>query len=72
MLVTDQMRVTRNEVTGMYSDLSGMLAYERISEFHRAADRDRMAREARVARRSRRAGGSQRLVVVRQPKGATA
>jgi hypothetical protein len=56
----------------MYSDLSGMLAYERISEFHRAADRDRMAREARVARKSRRAGGSQRLVVVRQPKGATA
>ena len=59
----------------MYSDLSGMLAYERISEFHRAADRDRMAREARearVARKSRRAGGSQRLVVVRQPKGAAA
>jgi hypothetical protein len=72
MLVTDQMRVTtRNEVTGMYSDLSGMLAYERISEFHRAADRDRMVREARLARRSRRAG-PQRLVVVRQPKGAAA
>jgi hypothetical protein len=55
----------------MYSDLSAMLAYERISEFHRAADRDRIAREARAARRSRRAGGS-RLPVVRQPKGATA
>jgi hypothetical protein len=55
----------------MYRDLSGMLADERISEFHRAADRDRMVREARLARRSRRAG-SQRLVVVRQPKGATA
>jgi hypothetical protein len=55
----------------MYRDLSGMLADERISEFHRAADHDRMVREARLARRSRRAG-SQRLVVVRQPKGATA
>ena len=53
----------------MYSDLSGMLAYERISEFYRAADRDRMAREAR---KSRRAGGSHRLVLVRQPKGAAA
>jgi hypothetical protein len=56
----------------MYSDLSGMLAYERISEFHREADRHRLAREARVARRSRRAGRSQRLLVVRQPKGAAA
>ena len=56
----------------MYSDLSGMLAYERISEFHRAADRDRIAREARAARRGRRAGGKQRLLVVRQPKGAAA
>ena len=56
----------------MYSDLSGMLARERISEFHRAADQDRMAREARTARKSRRVGGSQRLVMVRQPKGAAA
>jgi hypothetical protein len=64
------MRAIRNEVTGMQSYLSDMLARERISEFHRAADRDRIARVARVARRSRRAGGSQRLLVVRQPKGA--
>jgi hypothetical protein len=66
------MRATRNEVTGMYSDLSAMLAYERISEFQRAAHRARLASEAREARRSRRAGGSQRLAIVRQPKGATA
>jgi hypothetical protein len=56
----------------MYSDLSGMLAHERISEFHREADQDRLAREARVTRRSRRAGGSQWLLAVRQPKGAAA
>ena len=39
----------------MYSDLSDMLARERISEFHRAADHDRMARVARRALRPRRA-----------------
>jgi hypothetical protein len=54
----------------MNSYLSDMLARERISEFHRAADRHRLASVARAARRSRRAGGSQRLLVVRPRRAA--
>jgi hypothetical protein len=57
----------------MQSFLSDMLARERIAEFRRDADRDRLAGLARAsARRSRHASRSQRPLVARQPKGAAA
>jgi uncharacterized protein with von Willebrand factor type A (vWA) domain len=53
----------------MQSYLSDMLARERITEFRRDADRDRLAALARAtARLSRRAGGSRLALVARQPK----
>ena len=51
----------------MYSDMSGMLARERISEFHRAADRDRLAR---AVRRARRAVGAPGRAVLRPRRAA--
>lgn len=57
----------------MQSYLSDMMARERIAEFRREADRDRLAALARAsARRSRRASRSQRPLAAHQPKGAAA
>jgi hypothetical protein len=55
----------------MQSYLSEMLARERIADFRRDADRDRLAVLARVARR-RRAGGPKRAIVAHQPERAPA
>jgi hypothetical protein len=67
------MRTTTNEVTGMHSNFSDMLARERIAEFRRDADRDRLAALARAAARSsRRASGPRQALVASQPKRAAA
>jgi hypothetical protein len=55
----------------MQSYLSEMLARERIADFRRDADRDRLAVLARVARR-RRARGPKRAIVAHQPERAPA
>ena len=53
----------------MQSYISDMLARERIAEFRRDADRDRLATLARAtARTSRRAGGQRQALVAHQPK----
>ena len=63
------MRTTTNEVTGMHSNFSDMLARERIAEFRRDADRDRLAALARAtARRSRRTSGQRQALIAHQPK----
>jgi hypothetical protein len=51
----------------MQSYLSEMLARERIADFRRDADRDRLAVLARVARR-RRASEPKRAIVAHQPE----
>ena len=53
----------------MQSYLSDMLARERIAEFRRDADRDRLAALARAtARRSRRTSGQRQALIAHQPK----
>ena len=57
----------------MQSYLSDMLARERIAEFRRDADRDRLAALARaVARTSHSGRGSRRTLLARQPRRAAA
>jgi hypothetical protein len=55
----------------MQSHLSGMLASERIADFRRDADRERLAALARVARR-RHASGPKRALVAHRPERAPA
>jgi hypothetical protein len=55
----------------MQSHLSGLLARERIADFRRDADRDRLVAVARGARR-RRASGPKRALVAHQPERAPA
>jgi hypothetical protein len=53
----------------MQSYISDMLARERIADFRRDADRERLAALARAtARLSRRTSGSRQLLVAHQPK----
>ena len=51
----------------MQSYLSELLGRERIADFRRDADRQRLATVARAARRRRRGNGSQRAFVAYQP-----
>jgi hypothetical protein len=51
----------------MQSHLSDMLGRERIADFRRDADRQRLAAVARAARRRRRGNGAQRAIVAYQP-----
>jgi hypothetical protein len=55
----------------MQSHLTGLLARERIADFRRDADRDRLAAVARVARR-RRVSGPKRAIVAHEPERAPA
>jgi hypothetical protein len=51
----------------MQSYLSELLGRERIADFRRDADRQRLAALARAARRRRRGNGAQRAIVAYQP-----
>jgi hypothetical protein len=51
----------------MQSYLSDLLGRERIADFRRDADRQRLAAEARASRRRRRGNGPQRATVAYQP-----
>jgi hypothetical protein len=51
----------------MQSYLSDLLGRERIADFRRDADRERLAAVARTARRLRRTNGAQRAFVAYQP-----
>jgi hypothetical protein len=55
----------------MQSYLSDLLGRERIADFRRDADRQRLAAEARAARR-RRGNGPQRAIVAYQPERSAA
>jgi hypothetical protein len=51
----------------MQSYLSDLLGRERIADFRRDADRQRLAAVARKARRRRRGNGAQHATVAYQP-----
>ena len=56
----------------MQSYLSDLLARERIAEFRRDADRDRLAALARAVARRSSGRGSRRTLLARQPRHAAA